>query len=76
MAQTTGTTDRFQGIFQGSSILLLGSMNPDDNTSLRVPVEAGGVVVLPAGTAHSSMDSSPDYRSMAYAGLVGLPTLE
>ncbi|KAF3010372.1 hypothetical protein E8E14_010003 [Neopestalotiopsis sp. 37M] len=37
-------------------------MNVDDGSGLKVDVEAGDVVVLPAGTAHSSMTSSPDYR--------------
>jgi uncharacterized protein YjlB len=37
-------------------------MNADDGTGLKVDVEAGDVVVLPAGTAHSSISSSPDYR--------------
>ncbi|KAF5669096.1 cupin domain-containing protein [Fusarium circinatum] len=29
---------------------------------IQIPVKAGDVVVLPAGTAHSSLESSSDYR--------------
>ncbi|KAI9375489.1 hypothetical protein BJX61DRAFT_531558 [Aspergillus egyptiacus] len=52
------------GVFQGSSTLLLGAAG-DDGTSdvgLRVTVHAGDVVVLPAGTGHSSVESTVDYR--------------
>ena len=48
------------GIFQGHSRLLLGKI--EDGKGLEVDVQAGDVIVLPAGTAHSSLDSSPNYR--------------
>lgn len=50
------------GIFRGYSTLLIGSMNPEEGTGVRIAVKAGDVIVLPAGTAHSSLESSPDYR--------------
>ncbi|RKK13783.1 hypothetical protein BFJ66_g16887 [Fusarium oxysporum f. sp. cepae] len=48
------------GIFQGSSTLLLGKIQK--GKGIEVSVKAGDVVVLPAGTAHSSLESSSDYR--------------
>ncbi|KAG9496516.1 hypothetical protein J7337_011292 [Fusarium musae] len=48
------------GIFKGSSTLLLGKIQKGEG--VEVPVKAGDVVVLPAGTAHSSLESSSDYR--------------
>ncbi|KAF5563452.1 cupin domain-containing protein [Fusarium napiforme] len=48
------------GIFQGSSTLLLGKIQK--GKGVEVPVKAGDVIVLPAGTAHSSLESSSDYR--------------
>ncbi|KAI1045077.1 hypothetical protein LB505_009397 [Fusarium chuoi] len=58
------TTHRWEkrcyGIFQGSSTLLLGKIQK--GKGIQVSVTAGDVVVLPAGTAHSSLESSPDYR--------------
>ncbi|KAF5532791.1 cupin domain-containing protein [Fusarium mexicanum] len=48
------------GIFQGSSTLLLGKIQK--GKGIQVPVKAGDVVVLPAGTAHSSLESSSNYR--------------
>ncbi|KAF4432580.1 cupin domain [Fusarium acutatum] len=48
------------GIFQGSSTLLLGKIQKGEG--VEVAVKAGDVVVLPAGTAHSSLESSSDYR--------------
>ncbi|KAF9883610.1 hypothetical protein FE257_003117 [Aspergillus nanangensis] len=51
------------GAFQGSSTLLLGAAAGDGNeTGLKITVRAGDVLVLPAGTAHSSVDSQGDYR--------------
>ncbi|OQV03453.1 hypothetical protein CLAIMM_08496 [Cladophialophora immunda] len=50
------------GIFQGSSTLLLGCGSSDTSGGLNVEVHAGDVIVLPAGTAHCSVESSLDYR--------------
>ncbi|KAK4085499.1 uncharacterized protein Triagg1_489 [Trichoderma aggressivum f. europaeum] len=49
-----------EGIFQGRSTLLLGKIN--DGDGVQVDVKTGDVIVLPAGTAHSSLRSSDDYR--------------
>ncbi|OCT49062.1 cupin domain protein [Cladophialophora carrionii] len=52
------------GIFQGQSTLLLGcgSSDPSTASGLHVDVHVGDVVILPAGTAHCSVESTPDYR--------------
>lgn len=39
--------------------MLLGKIN--DGTGVHVQVQRGDVIVLPAGTAHSSIESTPDY---------------
>lgn len=49
-----------KGIFQGHSTLLLGKIQ--NGEGIQVDVYAGDVIVLPAGTAHSSLRSSDDYR--------------
>ncbi|KAH8896208.1 hypothetical protein GQ53DRAFT_680844, partial [Thozetella sp. PMI_491] len=49
------------GIFRGSSKLLLGQISSGTG-GLELDVKAGDVIVLPAGTAHSSLESSEDYR--------------
>ncbi|KAJ6098914.1 hypothetical protein N7467_000449 [Penicillium canescens] len=55
------------GIFQGSSTLLLGAATGDDvSVGMKLVVNVGDVIVLPAGTAHSSLESTADYR---YVGL-------
>lgn len=48
------------GIFRGTSTLLVGQI--DAGQGSRIDVAAGDVIVLPAGTAHSSLESSSDYR--------------
>ncbi|CAG9948963.1 unnamed protein product [Clonostachys rosea f. rosea IK726] len=48
------------GIFQGSSKLLIGKIKQGDGVEINV--KSGDVIVLPAGTAHSSIESSPNYR--------------
>ncbi|KAJ4855288.1 cupin domain-containing protein [Trichoderma breve] len=53
-------THECYGIFQGHSTLLLGKIN--DGNGVQVDVNTGDVIVLPAGTAHSSLRSSDDYR--------------
>lgn len=50
------------GIFSGDSTLLLGRISEAGENSVEVKVQAGDVVVLPAGTAHSCLQSSSDYR--------------
>jgi uncharacterized protein YjlB len=51
------------GIFQGSSTLLLGAATGDDvSVGMELVVNVGDVIVLPAGTAHSSVESTADYR--------------
>ncbi|KAH8702350.1 hypothetical protein BGW36DRAFT_372663 [Talaromyces proteolyticus] len=50
------------GIFRGSSTIVLGVGGGDESGGLRVRVQAGDVIVLPAGTAHSMADSTEDYR--------------
>ncbi|KIM93785.1 hypothetical protein OIDMADRAFT_61419 [Oidiodendron maius Zn] len=50
------------GIFRGQSVLLLGEGHSDASGGERISVSAGDVVVLPAGTAHSSVTSTDDYR--------------
>jgi len=48
-----------QGVFRGYSKLLIGRIQ--DGSGVEVNVKAGDVIVLPAGTAHSSLKSSSDY---------------
>ncbi|KAL5342057.1 hypothetical protein BJX70DRAFT_386464 [Aspergillus crustosus] len=50
------------GIFQGSSRLLLGVGGSDQTGGVEISVQAGDVIVLPAGTAHSCARSSHNYR--------------
>lgn len=47
------------GIVSGRSTMLLGKI--EDGTGVEVKVQKGDVIVLPAGTAHSSLESAPDY---------------
>ncbi|OHE98471.1 hypothetical protein CORC01_06262 [Colletotrichum orchidophilum] len=48
------------GIFSGNSTLLIGKIN--EGTGQEISVSTGDVIVLPAGTAHSCLESSEDYR--------------
>ncbi|KAL4882650.1 hypothetical protein BJY04DRAFT_38251 [Aspergillus karnatakaensis] len=54
------------GVFQGSSTLLLGAAGEDGivDVGVRVVVQAGDVIVLPAGTGHSSVEGqfTEDYQ--------------
>ncbi|KAK9446215.1 Cupin domain protein [Metarhizium brunneum] len=52
-------THECYGIVSGRSTMLLGKIN--DGTGMHVQVQRGDVIVLPAGTAHSSIESTPDY---------------
>ncbi|KAL6890916.1 hypothetical protein GGI43DRAFT_415122 [Trichoderma evansii] len=53
-------THECYGIFQGNSTLLLGKIK--DGEGIQIDVRTGDVIVLPAGTAHSSLESYGDYR--------------
>jgi uncharacterized protein YjlB len=59
------------GIFQGSSKLLLGVGESDESDGLELSVQAGDVIVLPAGTAHSCAVSSADYKYIGVYPQVG-----
>lgn len=59
------------GIFAGRSTLLLGKIGSGNGR--EVSVKAGDVIVLPAGTAHSNLESSPDYRYIGVYPKVSLP---
>ncbi|KAL4767068.1 hypothetical protein BDW60DRAFT_227067 [Aspergillus nidulans var. acristatus] len=50
------------GIFRGSSKLLLGAGAGDRAGGFELSVQAGDVIVLPAGIAHSCVESSEDYQ--------------
>lgn len=53
-------SDHHKGIFSGHSTLLIGKIN--EGTGQEISVSTGDVIVLPAGTAHSCLESSEDYR--------------
>ncbi|KAH8663444.1 hypothetical protein BGZ60DRAFT_411325 [Tricladium varicosporioides] len=55
-------THECYGIFRGSSILLIGEGHSDTSGGAEIYVSAGDVIVLPAGTAHSSINSTGNYR--------------
>lgn len=42
--------------------MLLGQISPTGGNGIEINVNTGDVIVLPAGTAHSSLRSSSDYR--------------
>lgn len=50
------------GIYQGESTLLLGCGTNDTTGGVILDVSAGDVIVIPAGTAHCSLQSSVNYR--------------
>lgn len=54
--------DSFEGVFQGSFTLLLGRIEADVDEALSIEMKVGDVLVLPAGTGHSSLESSADYK--------------
>ena len=61
-------THECYAVFKGSSRLLLGRgpRDPEAEDDLIVDLRAGDVIVLPAGVAHCSLESSGDYE---YVGL-------
>jgi hypothetical protein len=56
------------GIFNGSSKLLLGKIQM--GTGIEAAVKAGDIIVLPAETARSSTESTPDYKYIGVYPLV------
>lgn len=59
------------GIFRGTSTLLVGQIEAGHGA--KIDVAAGDVIVLPAGTAHSSLESSSDYRYIGVYPAVSFP---
>lgn len=61
-------THECYAVFKGHSRLLLGRgpLDPAANDDLLVDLKQGDAIVLPAGVAHCSLESSDDYE---YVGL-------
>jgi uncharacterized protein YjlB len=61
-------THECYAVFKGSSTLLLGQgpLDREDEEDVVVEMREGDAIVLPAGVAHCSLESSPDY---GYVGL-------
>jgi len=61
-------THECYAVFKGHSTLLLGRgpLDPADEDDLVVDLKEGDAIVLPAGVAHCSLESSDDYE---YVGL-------
>ncbi|KAG9234895.1 hypothetical protein BJ875DRAFT_289642 [Amylocarpus encephaloides] len=61
-------THECYAVFRGHSRLLLGRgpLDSEDRDGLFVDMEVGDAIVLPAGVAHCSIESSDDYE---YVGL-------
>jgi uncharacterized protein YjlB len=61
-------THECYAVFKGRSRLLLGRgpLDAEDEEDLRVDLNVGDAIVLPAGVAHCSIESSDDYE---YVGL-------
>jgi uncharacterized protein YjlB len=61
-------THECYAVFKGHSKLLLGRgpLDPADEDDLVVDLKEGDAIVLPAGVAHCSLESSQDYE---YVGL-------
>ena len=61
-------THECYAVFKGHSTLLLGRgpLDPADEDDLVVDLKEGDAIVLPAGVAHCSLESSQDYE---YVGL-------
>ncbi|KAL1960372.1 hypothetical protein VTO42DRAFT_8332 [Malbranchea cinnamomea] len=55
-------THECYGIFQGSSTLIIGRGEKDDKGGVLIPVSAGDVIVIPAGTTHCCSNSRGNYR--------------
>lgn len=52
-----------QAVFRGKSRLVLGRERDDaSQTGVEVDVQAGDVIVVPAGVSHRSVSSEGDYR--------------
>lgn len=50
------------GVFSGSSTMLIGRGTSDVSGGQEIDLQAGDVIVLPAGTAHCNVQSTPDYK--------------
>lgn len=59
-------THECYAVFRGSSKLLLGRGPLDEEGGVEVVVREGDAIVLPAGVAHCSIESSENYE---YVGL-------
>lgn len=57
-----GTTHEALGIFQGSARICLGRSDDDTEEGLVLDVQAGDVLVIPAGVVHLALEHSEDYR--------------
>ncbi|OAL51509.1 hypothetical protein IQ07DRAFT_610369 [Pyrenochaeta sp. DS3sAY3a] len=54
-------THECYGVFVGDSTLLVGCGSKDSQGGQEIKVQAGDVIVLPAGTSHCNTQSSKDY---------------
>lgn len=69
------STDQITAIFQGKSRLILGREQEDTAPGgVEVDVEAGDVIVIPAGVSHRSLTSEDDYRYIGVYPEVGAQT--
>lgn len=50
------------GAFSGKSTMLIGCGTSDTSGGTKIELEAGDVIVLPAGTAHCNLESTEDYK--------------
>jgi uncharacterized protein YjlB len=73
-------THETYGVISGSSLLRLGAASHDepqdgDESNHLILVGVGDVIVLPAGTCHSCVDSKDGYRYIGVYPEVGLNLL-
>lgn len=60
------------GIFRGNSSFVLGRGKEDKSGGTIISVSSGDVLVLPAGTAHASVESSEDYKYIGVYPVVSI----